>query len=204
MNRPPLLETTLNLVEVAKLIREADPQVLIYTDPTSGTTMESVDMYKELIDIWCPSYELLTRLGSDLLPVAREYATEMWYYDAPGRAKTLSPLSHYRRWIWYAEPGFTGAGGGSSHITATRTGGTTNSTGNFYPTAYDSPTGSSRAAGGGIARPSRTTSISVCCVRRSARRKPAASTKAFAEPRRLLTEMPAMEETLRATGRRWS
>ena len=203
----PYSETTLNLVEVAKLIREADPQVLIYTDPTSGTTMESVDMYKELIDIWCPSYELLTRLGPDLLPVAREYATEMWYYDAPGRAKTLSPLSHYRRWIWYAwNQGFTGAGWWvfAHHGNADRWDGP-NSTGNFYPTAYDSPHGVVTSRRWEVTREAIEDYEYLCMLREAIREAEARGIdeSVLAEPRRLLTEMPpAMEETLRATGRR--
>jgi hypothetical protein len=64
----PYAKTTLNLVEVARLVRQADPNILIYTDPTSGTTMETVKMLTGLIDIWCPSDELLDRFGDELVP----------------------------------------------------------------------------------------------------------------------------------------
>jgi hypothetical protein len=107
----PYNETTLNLVEVAKLVREADPKICIYADPTSGTTMQTVEMFKDLVDIWCPSSELLDRLGDELLPELHRLNKEIWFYDAPGRAKTLSCLGHYRWWFWYAwTQNLTGAG----------------------------------------------------------------------------------------------
>jgi FG-GAP-like repeat len=107
----PYTETSLNLVKVAKATREADPNILIYTDPTSGTTMESVEMWTGLIDIWCPSAELLERLGPELVPVAKRVGKEVWFYDASGRSKTLSSLGIYRWRFWYAwNQGFTGAG----------------------------------------------------------------------------------------------
>jgi len=107
----PYTETTLNLVEVAKATREADPNVLIYTDPTSGATMETIDMLTGLIDIWCPSSELIERLGDEMIPVIKEVGKQVWFYDAAGRAKTLSTLGIYRWRFWYAwNLGFTGAG----------------------------------------------------------------------------------------------
>ena len=135
--------TLLNLVQVSQIVREADPSIKIYTDPTRGMTMESVEMLKGLIDIWCPSYELLTRLGDEMMPVLHEIATEVWYYDSPGRAKSLSCLGHYRRWIWYAwVQDMTGAGWWcfAHHGDADRWDGP-NPTGDFFSTAYDSPHG---------------------------------------------------------------
>jgi len=107
----PYAETTRNLVEVAKLVRQADPNIRIYTDPTSGTTMTSVKMLTGLIDIWCPSSELLERLGDELIPVAKRVGKEVWFYDAAGGSRTLSCLGLYRWRFWYAwNLGLTGAG----------------------------------------------------------------------------------------------
>ncbi|MBI5092198.1 MAG: PQQ-binding-like beta-propeller repeat protein [Candidatus Hydrogenedentes bacterium] len=139
----PYNETTLNLVEVAKVIREADPKILIYADPTSGTTMETVEMFKGLIDIWCPSAELLERLGPELVPVAKKAGKEVWFYDASGEAKTLSCLGLYRWRFWYAwNQGFTGAGWWvyAAHGEASRWDGP-NPTGDFFATVYDGPRG---------------------------------------------------------------
>jgi hypothetical protein len=203
----PYAATTLNLVEVAKLIREANADVLIYTDPTSGTTMESVEMYKDLIDIWCPSSELLDRLGPEMLPVARQYATEIWYYDAPGRAKTLATLGHYRRWIWHAwNQGFTGAGWWvfAHHADADRWDGP-NSTGNFYATAYDSPHGVVTSRRWEATREGIEDYEYLYMLREAIRDAEArgVAPHRLAAPKKLLDEMPLlMEEALRATGRR--
>ncbi len=97
----PFNETTLNLVKVAQVIREADPNILIYTDPTSGTTKETIRMFTGLIDIWCPSDELLERLP-EIVPAAHRVGKELWFYAAAGRAKTLSCLGTYRWRFWYA------------------------------------------------------------------------------------------------------
>ncbi|MFH1741760.1 MAG: FG-GAP-like repeat-containing protein [bacterium] len=106
----PYTSTTLNLIEVAKVIREADPNILIYTDPTSGTTMETVKMFTGLIDIWCPSAELLERFP-EIISEAKRVGKEVWFYDAAGRSKTLSCFGIYRWRFWYAwNLGLTGAG----------------------------------------------------------------------------------------------
>jgi hypothetical protein len=107
----PYGETTRNLVTVARLIRQADPQIRIYTDPTSGTTMETIELLEGLIDIWCPSAELLERVGDELVPALRRRGKEIWFYDAAGSARTLSCLGIYRWRFWHAwNRGFTGAG----------------------------------------------------------------------------------------------
>ena len=107
----PYSQTSQNLVKVAKLIREADPNILIYTDPTSGTNANSLRMWEGLIDIWCPSAELLERFGDEILPFANKTGKETWFYDASGRSRTLSCLGLYRWRFWYAwNLGLTGAG----------------------------------------------------------------------------------------------
>ena len=50
----PFAEATVNLAKMGPLVREADPRILIYTDPTCGTNMDSMDLYKNVVDIWCP------------------------------------------------------------------------------------------------------------------------------------------------------
>ena len=135
----PFNETLLNLVEVAKLVRETDPKIRIYADPTSGTTMQSVEMLKDLVGIWCPSSELLDRLGTELVPALHRMNKEVWFYDAPGRAKTLSSLGHYRWWFWYAwAQDFTGAGWWcyGAHHGASRWDGPDKTEG-FFSTVYE-------------------------------------------------------------------
>ncbi|MBN1348142.1 VCBS repeat-containing protein [candidate division KSB1 bacterium] len=135
----PHSETTLNLVEVAKLVRKADPNILIYTDPTSGTTMETVEMFRGLIDIWCPSSELLERLADDLLPAAKRYGKHVWFYDAAGRSRTLSSLGIYRWRFWYAwNLGLTGVGWWT-YAYGDHLWDGPNEMGDYFSTAYKAP-----------------------------------------------------------------
>jgi hypothetical protein len=136
----PYALTTINLVKIAKLIREADPNILIYTDPTSGTNEKTLEMLKDLIDIWCPSSELLERFGDKILPFAKKYGKEVWFYDAAGKSKTLSPLGIYRWRFWYAwNLGLTGAGWWTySHGDFDWEG--PNELGDYWATIYKSPT----------------------------------------------------------------
>ncbi len=107
----PFAQTSQDLVKVAKLIREADPSIQIYTDPTSGTNIDSLRMWEGLVDIWCPSAELLERFGDELLPFTHRAGRETWFYDASGRSRTLSCLGIYRWRFWYAwNLGLTGVG----------------------------------------------------------------------------------------------
>lgn len=136
----PFSETTLNLVEVAQLIREADPNILIYADPTSGTTMESIKMLGDLLDIWCPSIELLERFGTEMLPAIRPKAKEIWFYDAAGRSRTLSPLGIYRWRFWYAwKMGFTGAGWWTYHYDNNVLWDGPNPSGDYFSSVYTAP-----------------------------------------------------------------
>jgi len=139
----PFTETTLHLIEVARLVREADPNVLIYTDPTSGTTMETVRMFTGLIDIWQPSSELLERLGDELLPEAKRVGKEVWFYDAAGGAKTLSCLGMYRNRFWFVwNQGLQGVGWWVyAHHSGEDLWSGPNATGDFFATVYDGATG---------------------------------------------------------------
>ena len=201
----PQADTTLNLVEVATLVREADPKILVYTDPTSGTTMETVEMFTGLIDIWCPSSELLERLGPEIVPVAHDVGKEVWFYDAAGRSKTLSCLGIYRRRFWYAwNQGFTGAGWWcyAHHGDVDRWLGP-NPTGDFFATVYDGP--------GGHVIPSKRWEIAregvedyeYLWMLREAVHDAEARGAAPATARALLEAMPIeIERTLHQTGRR--
>ncbi|MCC6486088.1 MAG: DUF4091 domain-containing protein, partial [Candidatus Hydrogenedentes bacterium] len=88
------------------------------------------------------SAELLERLGDELVPVAKEGGKELWFYDASGRAKTLSCPGLYRWRFWYAwNMGFTGAGWWTyAHHGPTRWDGP-NETNDFFATVYEGSNG---------------------------------------------------------------
>jgi len=136
----PYARTTLNLVEVARLVKEADPNILIYANPTSGTTMETVEMLTGLVDIWCPSAELLERLGDELIPEAKRVGREVWFYDAAGHARTLSCLGLYRWRFWYAwNLGLTGVGWWVYYYGGGHLWDGPNPYGDYFSTVYKAP-----------------------------------------------------------------
>ncbi|MFH1742382.1 MAG: FG-GAP-like repeat-containing protein [bacterium] len=127
-----------HLIAVGKATRAIDPNILIYTDPTTGSTAELIEALAPVIDIWCPSDELLERHGDTLLPIFKRTGKEVWFYDAAGHSKTLSTLGIYRWRPWEAwRQGFTGCGHWvySSHSDDLWAG--PNPSGNYYPTVYD-------------------------------------------------------------------
>jgi outer membrane protein assembly factor BamB len=199
----PFSKTTLDLVAVAKLIRAADPRIRIYADPTSGTTLESVELLKGLIDIWCPSSELLERLGDEMLPIVKK-AGEVWVYDAAGRSKTLSCLGIYRWRFWHAwNQALTGVGWWTyaQHADVSRWLGP-NPTGDFFATVYEGPDGpvSSKrweAAREGIE------DYALLFLLRQRLERAAARGVDVSEVKRLLAELPPrVEQDLLSTGRR--
>ncbi|HOE11938.1 MAG TPA: PQQ-binding-like beta-propeller repeat protein [bacterium] len=126
------------LITVAKATRKADPNILIYTDPTTGSTVDLIENLAPYIDIWCPSAELIERSGEDLIPLFKKYGKEVWFYDAAGYSRTLSTLGIYRWRPWESwSRGFTGCGHWvySSHPHDLWLG--PNPSANYYPTVYD-------------------------------------------------------------------
>lgn len=203
----PHAETTLNLVEVAKVVRSADPNILIYTDPTSGTTMECVKMFTGLIDIWQPSSELLERLGPELVPEAKRVGKEVWFYDAAGNAKTLSCLGIYRWRFWYAwELGLTGVGWWvySAHGKEDRWDGP-NKSGDFFASVYDGPTGPVTSKRWEVAREGIEDYEYLCMLRQSIQEAEASGAPAdrIAQAKDLLEKLPKeVEAALHKVGRR--
>jgi len=201
----PYSATTRNLVEVAKLIRKADPRVVIYADPTSGTTIKSVEMLRGLIDIWCPSDELLDRLP-EMLPLVRRDGKALWFYAAAGHARTLSTLGLYRWRFWHAwNQGFTGVGWWTYATHAPDLWREPNRTGDFYATVYDGPGGPVSSKRWEAARDGVEDYELLYLLRTSiqAAEGRGADAGTLAEARKMLNDLPVrVEGQLRAVGRR--
>ncbi len=95
------------LVEIylhyAKLFREADPKIKMYTDPVSRITKEQLTEMVPYVDIWCPNrVGFLLHSGADKLEIMRKSKGEIWTYECEGNAKHLSPIGYYRSQSWLA------------------------------------------------------------------------------------------------------
>ena len=88
----------------AKLTREADPKILMYTDPVARITEEELREMSPYVDIWCPNrVGFLLEVGAEKLKIMQEDPGAMlWNYECLGNAKHQSPLGYYRAQAWLA------------------------------------------------------------------------------------------------------
>ncbi len=108
--RPGLAEEFLHY---AKLAREADPKMLIYTDPSQEITMDNLREMKPYVDIWCPNRAgLVVNLESkEKLDFILACGKTVWMYECYANSKHQPPLSYYRGQSWLAwKHGMTGIG----------------------------------------------------------------------------------------------
>jgi outer membrane protein assembly factor BamB len=98
---------------MAKLAREADPKILMYTDPVERITVDELKSMLPYVDIWCPN-----RLGlvlkesmAEKLDIIKNSGKPVWTYECFSNAKHQSPLGYYRGQAWLAwHHGMTGIG----------------------------------------------------------------------------------------------
>jgi hypothetical protein len=88
----------------AKLTREADPKILMYTDPVARITEEELREMSPYVDIWCPNrVGFLLNVGAEKLKIMQaDPGAILWNYECLGNAKHQSPLGYYRAQAWLA------------------------------------------------------------------------------------------------------
>jgi len=98
------------LKRFSKMVKRADTNAPVYTDPAGGVRAEYLDEFKGLIDIWQPEVNHLKR-DESLRAWFQQNAPHFWTYEATGPAKDLLPLGYYRAYGWLAwQLGVQGAG----------------------------------------------------------------------------------------------
>jgi len=99
-------------INYAKQARDADPRVLMYTDPVAGADMDDIQRMAEYVDVWCPNRgSFLLKDLEPRLDVMKKNAKMMWTYECQHHAKHRPPLEYYRGLAWLAElRGLTGFG----------------------------------------------------------------------------------------------
>lgn len=100
-------------LRMAKLTREADPRVQMYTDPVGGITEDELRSMLPYVDIWCPNRGglLLEKANAEKLAIIKSSGKPVWTYECDDNAKHLSPLGYYRGIAWLAwQHGLTGIG----------------------------------------------------------------------------------------------
>ena len=162
-------------------------------------------MFTGLIDIWCPSSELLERLGDELIPEAKRVGKEVWFYDAAGRSRTLSCLGLYRWRFWYAwNLGLTGVGWWTYDQGDYFWDGP-NPSGDYFMTIYKTPGQIVTSKRWEVARAGIEDYEILYLLKNSVQRarKQGITSAALDEAEMLLEELPrSVETTLQRTGRR--
>lgn len=93
----------------AKLVRDIDPKIRIYTNPVSDITMEQLQEMEPYVDIWAPMQTNI--FPKEKLEFIHSTKTIWWNYDPSDNAKHLSPLGYYRGQAWMSwHYGHTGIG----------------------------------------------------------------------------------------------
>ncbi|MBI5095875.1 MAG: PQQ-binding-like beta-propeller repeat protein [Candidatus Hydrogenedentes bacterium] len=100
-------------VRMAKLAREADPKILMYTDPVERITVDELREMLPYVDIWCPNRGgiVINKKSADKLDVIMKSGKTVWMYECNGNVKHQSPMAYYRAQSWLAwGKGITGIG----------------------------------------------------------------------------------------------
>lgn len=91
-------------IQYARLAREADPKVLMYTDPVDGAKMDDIQRMREFVDIWCPNRNgFLLKDEEPRLDVMKANGHAVWTYECLHNAKHRPPLEYYRGLAWLTE-----------------------------------------------------------------------------------------------------
>jgi hypothetical protein len=98
---------------MAKLAREADPRIRMYTDPYGFITEDELRSMLPYVDIWCPNRSglVLDKKNEAKLATIKGSGKAVWMYECDDNAKHQSPLGYYRGSAWLAwRHGMTGIG----------------------------------------------------------------------------------------------
>jgi len=88
----------------AKLAREADPRIQMYTDPVGGITEDELREMLPYVNIWCPNRSglVLDQKNAAKLGIIKNSGQAVWMYECADNAKHQPPLGYYRGQAWLA------------------------------------------------------------------------------------------------------
>ncbi|HOJ67343.1 MAG TPA: FG-GAP-like repeat-containing protein [Candidatus Hydrogenedentes bacterium] len=99
-------------IDMARLAREADPNIRIYTDPVGDASLEDLRAMAPYVDIWCPNRTgIVLKPDSTKLEFIKSTGSDVFVYECLGNAKHRSALAYYRGQAWLcAHHGFKAMG----------------------------------------------------------------------------------------------
>ncbi len=114
VDEPGLSDGLVDLyLRMAKLAREADPNIQMYTDPVGRITEAELREMVPYVDIWCPNRNglILDENNAAKLEIIKASGNTVWMYECDGNVKHQSPLGYYRAQAWLAwQQDMTGIG----------------------------------------------------------------------------------------------
>jgi hypothetical protein len=114
VDEPGLSDGLVDLyLRMAKLAREADAKIQMYTDPVERITANELRAMLPYVDIWCPNRSglVINKTTRDKFDIILNSGKTVWTYECAGNVKHQSPLAYYRAQAWLAwQHGLTGIG----------------------------------------------------------------------------------------------
>ena len=90
------------LLAASEIVKEIDPDILVYTDPRSAYTQETLEQMSESVDIFCPHIQEALP-DSEQIESYQEIDRELWLFQCGWQNHTgrqLSPLYYFRLLNW--------------------------------------------------------------------------------------------------------
>ena len=92
------------IIEYAKVIRAAQPKVVIWQDPTWREPWQATPELFDVCDVLCPNLPMWIAQGkrfADFYAARRRDGRELWFYSCSGPGKLLDPYSYHRMQHWF-------------------------------------------------------------------------------------------------------
>lgn len=89
-----------NDIIASKTLKEIDPQMLVWANPSREVGVDQLTAALPYVDIYCPSGGTLATV-SGVLGVAQQTHLKSWMYDS-GSDRNADPEGYYRRFAWRA------------------------------------------------------------------------------------------------------
>ena len=104
IDEPGLKEGLVDIhINLGKAIREADPRILIYTDPVGDASLDDLKAMAPYTDIWCPARNgIVNKPDQAKMDFIKSTGKTVFLYECQGNVKHRSPLGYYRGQAWLA------------------------------------------------------------------------------------------------------
>jgi hypothetical protein len=92
------------IIAYAKVIQAAQPDVVIWGDPTWRDPREALPEMFEVHDVLCPNMPMWisnSEIFKPFFTAQRDAGRELWFYSCSGPGKLLDPYSYHRMQPWF-------------------------------------------------------------------------------------------------------